>query len=338
MIGINIREKYEKREKLILSRHASMSTDSKGRRLEEEKCSVRTDYQRDRDRIIHSKSFRRLKHKTQVFLSPEGDHYRTRLTHTLEVSQISRTIARALELNEDLTEAIALGHDLGHTPFGHCGEAELNRIHPAGFKHNEQSLRIVDVLEKRNVKGFGLNLTEEVRDGILHHNGIESPFTLEGQIVKLSDRIAYLNHDIDDAIRAGVMKTGDLPKQVTEKLGKSQGNRINTLILDTIEASNDYKSIRLSEDVNEVFLNFRSFMFRKVYHNDSAKGEEYRAEVLLKVLYDYFNENPDQMPIELNDSFKSIGSEAVKDYIASMSDRYAVNKFKDIYIPKFWLY
>lgn len=338
VIVINIRERYEKREKLILSQYASMSTDSKGRMLDEEKCSVRTDYQRDRDRIIHSKSFRRLKHKTQVFLSPEGDHYRTRLTHTLEVSQISRTIARALELNEDLTEAIALGHDLGHTPFGHCGEAELNRIHPAGFHHNEQSLRIVDVLEKRNGKESGLNLTKEVRDGILHHNGSESPSTLEGQIVKLSDRIAYLNHDIDDAIRAGVMKPEDLPRHVIERLGKSQGDRINTLILNTIETSKDYKRIRLSEDINEVFLNFRSFMFEKVYYNNSAKGEEYRAELLLQVLYDYFNENPDQMPIELSDSFKSIGSEAVKDYIASMSDRYAVNKFKDIYIPKFWLY
>lgn len=336
---IKLREQHEAFEKQHLSPKATCAIDSKGRRLDEEKCPIRTDFQRDRDRILHSKSFRRLKHKTQVFLSPEGDHYRTRLTHTLEVSQISRTISGALNLNNDLTEAIALGHDLGHTPFGHCGEDRLNRIHPNGFKHNVQSLRVVDFLERRNKSKFGLNLSYEVRDGILNHNGSGIPETLEGQIVKICDRVAYLNHDIDDAVRAGVLILTDIPKEISDILGHSHGERINTLILDLIENSYDLDHIAMSPEREKAFNDLRKFMFHNVYLNKEAKKEEARAEFIVESLYDYYIKNPEQMPLErFEDYQEGEGIESVKDYVASMSDRYAVNKYKELFIPKFWLY
>lgn len=336
---INMRESQEQLELKILDERAQKVIHSLGRRSLEEPCPLRTDYQRDRDRIIHCKSFRRLKHKTQVFLSPEGDHYRTRLTHTLEVAQIARTIARALRLNEDLTEAIALGHDLGHTPFGHCGEARLNAIHPTGFKHNEQSLRVVDYLERRNKSRFGLNLTEEVRDGIVHHGSSGSPKTLEGQIVSKCDRIAYLNHDIDDAIRAGVLNGHDIPEDLKLTLGHSHSARINTMIMDIIKNSEQSSEIKMSPDIESAFNRLRDFMFENVYFNKEAKKEEERAEYIVESLYDYYKKYPEQMPSERIEDYESgDGVEAVKDYVASMSDRYAVNLYKELFIPKFWLY
>ncbi|WP_323985006.1 deoxyguanosinetriphosphate triphosphohydrolase [Fusibacter ferrireducens] len=336
---MKLREEHERLEHVQLDPRAQKVSDSKGRRLEEEQCPIRTDYQRDRDRITHSKAFRRLKHKTQVFLSPEGDHYRTRLTHTLEVSQISRTIAAALNYNIDLTEAIALGHDLGHTPFGHCGEERLNKIHSTGFKHNEQSLRVVDFLERRNNSPFGLNLTFEVRDGILNHNGPNLPITLEGQIVKICDRIAYLNHDIDDAIRADVLKESEIPQEFLSSLGETHGKRINTLIMDLIENSYEKDVIAMSAEKQEAFSRLRKFMFERVYLNKDAKKEEARAEYIVESLYNFYMQNPDKMPEErAEDYHRSEGPEAVKDYVASMSDRYAVNIYKEIFIPKFWLY
>ena len=336
---INTREIQEQFELEILDSRAQKAIHSAGRRFPEEKCPLRTDYQRDKDRILHSKSFRRLKHKTQVFLSPEGDHYRTRLTHTLEVSQIGRTIARALRLNEDLVEAISLGHDLGHTPFGHCGEDRLNKIHPTGFKHNEQSLRVVDYLERKKNSRTGLNLTEEVRDGILNHGSKGHAKTLEGQIVSLCDRIAYLNHDIDDAIRANVLKEESIPKELVEILGHSHSTRINRMIMDIITHSENTQVIKMSQEIEAAFSNLRAFMFESVYYNKEAKKEEERAESIVETLYDYFKKNPDQMPIERFEDYKNGDDiESVKDYVASMSDRYAVNLYKEIFIPKFWLY
>lgn len=332
------REEQERREYDILAPEAQKSIESRGRRLEEAHCPLRTVYQRDRDRILHSKAFRRLKHKTQVFLSPEGDHYRTRLTHTLEVAQISRTIARILRLNEDLTEAIALGHDLGHTPFGHCGESKLNAIHPGGFRHNVQSLRVVDYLERRNGSDYGLNLTAEVRDGIVHHSGEGIPYTLEGQLVKLCDRIAYLNHDIDDAVRAGVLKADDLPDVIQEAIGRSHGERINTLICNVVSTSTDLKSIRFSDDMREIFDVFRAFMFDRVYYNPEAKGEESKAEYIIESLYVHYNAHPEQMPPNRYEDYKREGAEAVKDYVAGMSDRYAVGAYRQVFIPTFWRY
>uniref|UniRef100_UPI003CCABC65 deoxyguanosinetriphosphate triphosphohydrolase n=1 Tax=Fusibacter bizertensis TaxID=1488331 RepID=UPI003CCABC65 len=336
---ITYRETQEQLELKLLSSRAQKVIQSKGRRLSEELCPLRTEYQRDRDRILHSKSFRRLKHKTQVFLSPEGDHYRTRLTHTLEVAQISRTIARALRLNEDLTEAISLGHDLGHTPFGHCGEERLNQIHPGGFKHNEQSLRVVDYLERRNNSMLGLNLTDEVRDGIVNHGSKGTPKTLEGQIVSKCDRIAYLNHDIDDAIRANVLNKDSLPEPILKVLGRTHGQRINTMIMDIITHSDESDQIVMSESVEYAFNALRSFMFENVYFNKEAKKEEERAEYIVEALYNYYKEHPDQMPSERFDDYdKRDGINAVKDYVASMSDRFAVNVYKELFIPKFWLY
>ncbi|WP_459849006.1 deoxyguanosinetriphosphate triphosphohydrolase [Fusibacter bizertensis] len=333
------RETQEQLELKNLSSRAQKVINSQGRRLEEELCPLRTEYQRDRDRILHSKSFRRLKHKTQVFLSPEGDHYRTRLTHTLEVAQISRTIARALRLNEDLTEAIALGHDLGHTPFGHCGEERLNKIHPGGFKHNEQSLRVVDYLERRNNSMYGLNLTDEVRDGIVNHGSKGIPKTLEGQIVSKCDRIAYLNHDIDDAIRANVLNKDSLPESILKVLGRTHGQRINTMILDIITHSDEKDQIIMSEPVEHAFNALRSFMFENVYFNKEAKKEEERAEYIVESLYNYYKEHPDQMPTERFEDYEHRdGINSIKDYVASMSDRFAVNLYKEIFIPKFWLY
>ncbi|QXM05712.1 deoxyguanosinetriphosphate triphosphohydrolase [Crassaminicella indica] len=330
------REITERMEEQKLSCFAAKSTQTKGRKIFEEKCIIRTEYQRDRDRILHSKAFRRLKHKTQVFLSPEGDHYRTRLTHTLEVAQISRTIARALKLNEDLTEAIALGHDIGHTPFGHSGEKILNKIHKNGFKHNEQSLRVVEYLEKGKL-GYGLNLTYEVRDGILNHTGENEPSTLEGQIVRLSDRIAYINHDIDDAIRANILQYDDLPKDCLEILGKTHSERINTMIIDVVENSYNRKKIRMSEEKWVYTNKLRKFMFSNVYLNKKAKKEEEKAQYILEQLYNYFLKNKYKMPEEMMKVVEAFDlEEAVKDYLAGMSDRYVINKYLEIYVPSAW--
>ena len=331
---MNIREEYEKYEIVRLSKYACKAFDSKGRREYEEECEIRTKFQRDRDRIIHSKAFRRLKHKTQVFLAPEGDHYRTRLTHTLEVSQISRTIARALKLNEDLTEAVSLGHDLGHTPFGHNGEKILNKITTLGFQHNIQSLRVVDLLEKHKDKQ-GLNLTYEVRDGILNHRGNKKPETLEGRIVKIADRIAYLNHDIDDAVRAGVIKIRDIPKDVLEILGFGHGERINNMIKNIIENSADKTDVLMSNDIQFATDKLRNFMFENIYLNKTAKSENYKAEKILKDLFNFYKENPDKIPkgtFQVDEDIET----RVKDYVAGMTDRYAIKKFKDIFVPIPW--
>ena len=333
---MSVRKQQEELEHNYLSPFAAKADESRGRKMDENECEMRTAFQRDRDRIIHSKSFRRLKHKTQVFLSPEGDHYRTRLTHTLEVSQISRTIARALRLNEDLTEAIAMGHDLGHTPFGHCGEQELNEIHSTGFRHNEQSLRVVEYLERRSRDRIGLNLTEEVRDGILNHTGERTPFTLEGRIVKICDRIAYINHDIDDAIRGNVLKESDIPKKFLASLGHTHSQRINTLIMDVISSSEGKMDIAMGPDIRENFLKLRQFMFEQVYLNKEAKKEEVKARYIVKSLYKYFSEHPRALPEERYADYQTVGDEAVKDYVAGMTDRYAVRKYTSIYVPKFW--
>ncbi len=327
---MNIREQTEKNERLIFSEYACFSDSSQGRGAPEEKCTVRTEFQRDRDRIIHSKAFRRLKHKTQVFLSPEGDHYRTRLTHTLEVSQIARTVAKALRLNEDLTEAIALGHDLGHTPFGHAGERALNSLVPGGFRHYEQSLRVVDKLEK---DGRGLNLTYETRNGIVCHTKGRQADTLEGRIVRIADRIAYINHDIDDAIRAGVMSETDLPAEVGEVLGHSTAERINTLVLSLVRNSEDGE-LSMDKDVSEVFDRLHKYMYAEVYSNEYAKCEEKKVPVFMEFLYEYFTKHPYEMPVENRRTAQSDGTEiAVCDYLAGMTDRYATDRFKELFIP-----
>ncbi|MBQ2747914.1 MAG: deoxyguanosinetriphosphate triphosphohydrolase [Firmicutes bacterium] len=326
------REDIEKREYEMLSPFAAKSAESLGRDFPEEKCEFRTEFQRDRDRIIHSKAFRRLMHKTQVFLAPEGDHFRTRLTHTIEVSQIARTVARGLGLNEDLTEAIALGHDLGHTPFGHTGESILAEIHPGGFEHNEQSLRVVEVLESQNGRK-GMNLTKEVRDGILNHTGPGVPFTLEGQIVKISDRIAYINHDIDDALRSGVITIDELPKECLEVLGYSHSIRINTLVSDLIENSVGKDRIIMSEERLNSMNTLRSFMFENVYHNNKVKRDEDLAEVenIIRFLYRFYMENPERLPEERKEMIKEYGiNEVVKDQVAGMTDRYATNIYYDL--------
>jgi len=335
---MNIRIQQENWEKEKFSPFATLSINSQGRTISEEKCNVRTDFQRDRDRIIHSKSFRRLKHKTQVFIAPEGDHFRTRLTHTLEVAQIGRTLARALRLNEDLTEAIALGHDLGHTPFGHTGERILNQLHPNGFKHNEQSIRVVDFLEHKEGK-IGLNLTYEVREGILNHTGNNLSKTLEGQIVKYSDRIAYINHDIDDALRAGIIKVTDLPMDCIEILGGTHGNRINTMIVDIIENSIDKNCIIMSDTISEKTNKLREYMFEHVYFNKSAKTEEEKTEYIITELYKYYLKNKDKLPMEHINIYKHIDASSediICDYIAGMTDNYVVNLFTNIFIPKPW--
>ena len=335
---MNIRESHELFEINYLCKYASKSKYSKGREFDEPKCEIRTDYQRDRDRILHSKAFRRLKHKTQVFLSPEGDHYRTRLTHTLEVSQIARTIARGLKLNEDLTEAIALGHDLGHTPFGHTGERILNKLVPSGFKHNEQSLRVVDFLEIRNGKQ-GLNLTYEVRDGILNHPSNYKASTLEGQIVSFSDRIAYINHDIDDAQRANIIKQDQIPEEYLTILGDTHGKRINTMILDIIENSKNYDEIIMSDEILKCTTSLRSFLFENVYYNKIAKGEEDKATFIIEKIFDYYSKNFEALPefyIKIFDSSDYSKEEIIKDYIAGMTDTYVMSIFEELYIPKPW--
>lgn len=326
-----IRERAELNEKLTLSDKACLSSNSMGRAVFEEECSIRTCFQRDRDRIIHSESFRRLKHKTQVFLAPNGDHYRTRLTHTLEVSQIARTIARALRLNEDLTEAIALGHDLGHTPFGHAGERALKNISNTDFKHYEQSVRVVTKIEKN---GNGLNLTKEVINGIGCHTKGENAFTLEGQIIRLADRIAYINHDIDDAIRAGVMIEEDIPRHLRAMLGSKKSERINTLVFNAVENSDD--KIHFSNDFNEAFCELHDFMNKKVYTSDICKKEDEKAENIIERLYLFFIRCTENMPSQYVKISENEGADrAVCDYIAGMSDTYALNVYNDLFIPKF---
>ena len=332
---LTIREKMEQWETEFLSPYASLSKNSKGRDREEPPCDIRPVYQRDRDRILHCKSFRRLKHKTQVFLAPEGDHYRTRLTHTLEVSQIARTIAKSLRLNESLTEAIALGHDLGHTPFGHSGEAVLDQICEDGFTHYEQSVRIVEVLEK---DGKGLNLTWEVRDGILNHRTAGHPSTLEGAIVRLSDKIAYINHDIDDAIRARMFAEEELPKEYTDVLGNSVRERLNRMIRDLILNSMDQPQIIMSSDMEEAMKGLRRWMFEHVYRNDIPKAEESKAQEMIARLYEYYMKHADRLPMEyillmVNGEKKS---RVVCDYIAGMSDIYAIDRFEALFVPKRW--
>lgn len=325
---MNVRQMLENREEEFLSPFAALSKNSKGREFKGDKCDLRTEFQRDRDRILHSKSFRRLKHKTQVFLTPEGDHYRTRLTHTLEVSQIARTIARSLCLNEDLTEAIALGHDLGHTPFGHSGERGLNKICPYGFEHNKQSLRVVDILEN---DGEGMNLTFEVRDGILNHTGDGIPQTAEGCIIRIADRIAYINHDIDDSIRAGVITYDEIPDEFKKFYGNTRSDRISSMIHSVVENSRDSTDIKMDDKSYEMLIKLREFMFDRVYMNPFVRAEEERAHNIISELYNHFLKYPDMMP---KDYKKGDLHRDVCDYIAGMTDTYCVHKFNELFVPK----
>lgn len=323
------RLRTEELEELTLAKWATLSRNSKGRLRPEPPCPVRTAFQRDRDRIIHCKAFRRLKHKTQVFLIPEGDHYRTRLTHTLEVAQIARTIARALRLNEDLVEAIALGHDLGHTPFGHGGEEALARVHPGGFKHNEQSLRVVDVLEGNG----GLNLTWEVRDGILNHTKALEPSTPEGMVVKLSDRIAYINHDIDDAMRGGILSESDLPRWVLSEIGETHSSRIHAMVCDVIVASCDSERVTMGEKMESMVSELRAFMFKRVYIDSAAKKEEEKAKKLLAQLYEFFVERPAEQYDGKGPLHGDVRRSAL-DYVAGMTDHYAIYQYNKYFVPQ----
>ncbi|MDE6691455.1 MAG: deoxyguanosinetriphosphate triphosphohydrolase [Clostridia bacterium] len=331
-----MREKTYAVEEAFLSPYAAKSAETRGRERSEEPCEMRTEYQRDRDRIIYSKAFIRLKNKTQVFFSPEGDHYVTRLTHTLDVSQIARSLARALSLNEDLTEAIALGHDLGHTPFGHSGERILNKLSPKGFKHNEQSVRVVEVLEK---DGQGLNLTYEVRDGILNHKKELKPLTLEGKCVNIADRIAYINHDLNDAIRAGILTVEDVPKDIRKVLGSTSRERINTAINSAYRNSVGKPEVELSDEVLKASEALRKFMFERVYLTQFARGEEEKAERMISALYEYFTAHTEQLPptyVGLIEKFPK--EQVVCDYISSMTDRYAVYVFNKIFVPRGWTF
>ena len=333
---MTVREELEFQEHRRLNPLAAFSDKSSGRPSPEEMRpdDVRTCYQRDIDRIVHSKAFRRLMHKTQVFLRPEGDHYRTRMTHTLEVSRIAGTITRALGLNEDLAEAIAMGHDLGHTPFGHAGEAALSRCLGKPFRHNEQSLRVVDVLEN---EGRGLNLTNEVRLGIVGHTGSYIPETLEGQVVRRSDQIAYVNHDIDDAIRAGILSNDDIPRSISDVLGCTHRDRINSLVCDTIRTSREAGAICMTPATDQALRELREFMFDRVYRNPVAKGEESKAKAMLQRLYEYYIANPNEMPEDFQPQLSFDGMErTVCDYIAGMTDNYAVYKYTEIFIPNGW--
>ncbi|MEG2480437.1 MAG: deoxyguanosinetriphosphate triphosphohydrolase [Clostridia bacterium] len=328
---MTIRERIEDEEKARLSPLAALSSATLGREHAITPCELRTDFQRDRDRIIHCKSFRRLKYKTQVFLSPMGDHFRTRLTHTLEVAQVARTLARALRLNEDLTEAIALGHDLGHTPFGHIGENTLNGLMPAGFQHNVQSLRVVELLEN---DGQGLNLCKEVRDGILTHSGEQQPATLEGWCVRRADRIAYINHDIDDAIRGGILKPFELPRRCLNVLGQEHGQRINTMICDIVATSENQPFISMSPEIHDASEELRDFLFTHVYHDEWRKKEEERCDYVITALFRHYEEHPEQLPKENLEILYTDGAErAVCDFIACMTDRYAIERFNEIYVP-----
>lgn len=329
---MNIRMQSEMLEEKYLCEYACFSKNTKGRKKDEEKCGIRTEFCRDRDRIVHSKAFRRLKHKTQVFISPDNDHYRTRLTHTLEVSQIAKTIAKALRLNVDLTEAISLGHDLGHTPFGHMGEHILNNLSKHGFKHYRQSLRVVDVLEK---DGRGLNLTYEVRDGILNHAGDMTAETFEGKIIKYADRFAYLNHDIDDAIRAGIIKDSDLPKEYIKILGERHSKRINTLICDIISSTLEKKEVSMSKKTEDAMMGLRSFMFETVYKKIGEQDK--KVELVIEKMFKYHFENPEKMPPEFVNLLKDYDKDTVVcDYIASMTDGYILKKFNELFIPQTW--
>ncbi len=342
---MQIRQRTEEIEKETLSEHAALSAESKGRLKKEKPCPIRTCFQRDRDRIIHSKSFRRLKHKTQVFLSPTSDHYRTRLTHVIEVSQIARTIARSLRLNEDLTEAIALGHDLGHTPFGHAGEEILNQIHPGGFKHVIHSLRVVDVLEK---DGKGLNLSYEVRDGIAKHSkGMGSidnpkirPETMEGQVVRVSDLVAYANHDMDDALRSGIIKINDVPKQALNVLGKTISQRVNSMVTDIINET-QYAAdgrVHIGEEVEDAILNLRKYLFENVYMNETVKTNFVKASKIIRELYEYFSENPEKLweLKEKKNVYDRDHSQVVCDFIAGMTDSFAISLYEKLFLPKRW--
>ena len=329
-----VREELEHLEHVTLAPHAAFADGTRGRPVQEPESEVRTCFQRDVDRIVYSKAFRRMKHKTQVFLQPEGDHYRTRLTHTLEVMRISRTIARALRLNEDLTEAIAFGHDLGHTPFGHAGEKALTAVTGKPFRHNEQSLRVVDVLEK---DGRGLNLCYETRMGILGHTGDRIPETLEGQIVRISDRIAYINHDIDDACRAGILRNEDIPQNLRKQLGETHSERINTLVMDVIETSRQQGTLARTPEITEAMERLRDFMFEHVYRNPVAKGEEHKATDIIGALYRHYLEHPEDIPADFQPQLSLEGLErTVIDYIAGMTDKYAVDKFSELFIPAAW--
>lgn len=325
---MTIRERQEVLEEKFLSKFAALSKNGDIRERYEEKCPVRMAFRRDTDRIVHSKAFRRLKHKTQVFISPDGDHFRTRLTHTLEVTMIARTIARGLSLSEDLTEAISLGHDLGHTPFGHAGERTIDKLFSFGFSHYEQSLRVVERIENN---GAGLNLTVAVRDGILNHTSSGNPSTLEGQIVQFADRIAYINHDIDDAIRAGVLVWSDVP----DELGKNKRDRINTLVMDVILNSLDQNQVTMSPSVYEKMLSLRTFMFDKVYRIKSAIEEEEKVAALLTRLAEHYFKHTEELPKEYQNILEGEGTErAICDYISGMTDRFAEDMYKRLTIPK----
>lgn len=330
----NIREAMYRREREMLSEFAFLTENTRGREVYIEPCPIRTEFGRDRDRIIHSKAFRRLMHKTQVYLSPEEDHYRTRMSHTLEVTQIARTIARALRLNEDLTEAIGLGHDLGHTPFGHAGERVLQRCFSPDFTHYKQSLRVVEKLENG---GLGLNLTWEVRDGIVNHTGDHKASTLEGVIVKFADRIAYINHDIDDSERAGILKPTDIPEKLRKTLGNTSSERIACMVTATVKASEGKNEILMEPEIAEAMNELRNFLFSAVYTNPIAKHEEKRAEDMLSRMYEFFVANPDKLTGEYSKRLEEDGVErTVCDYIAGMTDRYAISTFKSIFIPEVW--
>lgn len=332
---MNFREKQEEIESKVLSPYATKSSDTLGRDRKEEKCEIRTEFQRDRDRIVHCKAFRRLKHKTQVFISPEGDHYRTRLTHTLEVSQIARTIARALSLNEDLTEAIALGHDLGHTPFGHAGEETLDALSHCGFAHNEQSVRVVERIEK---DGEGLNLTKEVRNGILNHRTSGKPFTLEGCVVRLSDKIAYINHDIDDAIRANELLETDIPRNIVEVIGETTSSRLNAMVRDTIFESVGKNEITQSDVMKRTLGELRKFMFEKVYESPRATKEKSKVRHIITGLYEYHMEHPETMTEEFVNLIKNgeNSERVVCDYVACMTDSFALRRYHELFIPSSW--
>ena len=330
----SISQIFVEREKDTLSKYAFLTANTKGRERPYRVCQNRTEFQRDRDKIIHSQSFRRLMNKTQVFLAPAGDHYRTRLTHTLEVTQIARIIARALRLNEDLTEAAALGHDLGHTPFGHAGEAALQTCYDPEFTHYRQSLRVVEKLEK---DGAGLNLTWEVRDGIVNHTGSNMASTLEGVIVKFADRIAYINHDIDDAVRAGILSIDDIPRDIIEVLGSEHSERINTMVTSIIDNSYDKPEIKMSDEVGQATAALRAYLFEHVYLNPLAKGEEMKAKEMLIKLFEYYVANPEKMPNTYRKNLESEGVErCVCDFVSGMTDRYAIETYNDIFVPKVW--
>ncbi|MCL2047613.1 MAG: deoxyguanosinetriphosphate triphosphohydrolase [Defluviitaleaceae bacterium] len=325
---MSLRELREEYETKSLSPRATKSIETRGRKFPAEKCCVRTDFQKDRDRITHCKAFRRLMHKTQVFISPERDHYRTRLTHTLEVAQISRTVARALALNEDLTEAIALGHDLGHTPYGHTGEDALNGLLEGGFRHNEQSVRVVETLEN-------LNLTYEVIDGILNHRTVCRPATPEGRVVQLCDKIAYMNHDVDDAIRARLLTEADLPAVVSSTLGTSPGKRIDTLVRNLIEQSLSHTEIELSPEISDCLKIFRTFMFERVYAHQLHAAERAKIKTMLRLMYEYFLQNPTKLPQEIVENAAPLDI-SIADYIAGMTDRFAQKRFREIFMPSAW--